>query len=184
VTTKRKQTHDEEPVPMNDNPEFEQVTVRNLRPKDLDRVVDVDRRNTGRSRSEYFRVKLAQALSDTGIQVSLAAELDGQFAGFLLARVWYGEFGATEQNAVLDTIGVHPAYHGKGVGRALLRQLRENLLALGIRALRTEVSWNDQRLLSFFHHEGFAPAPRLCLDWPLAEARRTDQAREAARADG
>ncbi|MFY9341902.1 MAG: GNAT family N-acetyltransferase [Planctomycetota bacterium] len=169
---------------MTTSQEFDQVTVRNLRPKDLDRVVDVDRRNIGRSRGEYFRVKLAQALSDTGIQVSLAAEFDGQFAGFLLARVWYGEFGATEQNAVLDTIGVHPAYHGKGVGRALLRQLRENLLGLGIRSLRTEVSWNDQRLLAFFHHEGFVPAARLCLDLPLEQARANELAREAAAADG
>lgn len=169
---------------MNETQEFESVTVRHLRPRDLEAVVDVDRRNTGRSRAEYFRLKLAQALADTGIQVSLAAEIDGRFGGFLLARVWYGEFGATEQNAVLDTIGVHPWYHGRGVGRALLRQLRENLLALGIRSLRTEVSWADQRLLSFFHHEGFVPAPRLCLDLPLAAARTAEQLREAARTQG
>lgn len=163
--------------------QHDDVTVRNLRPRDLDRVVDVDRRNTGRARTGYFRVKLAQALADTGIQVSLAAEVDGAFAGFLLARVYYGEFGAAEQNAVLDTIGVHPSFHGRGVGHALLRQLRENLLALGIATLRTEVSWQDQRLLGFFHKEGFAPAARFCLDLALADARRTELRREAENAE-
>jgi ribosomal protein S18 acetylase RimI-like enzyme len=168
---------------MTTNLSSDDVLVRNLRPKDLDRVVDVDRRNAGRSRAKYFEVKLAQALADTGIQVSLAAELDGAFAGFLLARVYYGEFGATEQSAVLDTIGVHPAFQGRGVGQALLRQLRANLLALGIPTLRTEVAWQNQRLLSFFHREGFLPAPRLCLDLGLAQARTTDARREVERAE-
>jgi ribosomal protein S18 acetylase RimI-like enzyme len=163
--------------------EFEAVVVRNLRPKDLERVVDIDRRNTGRSRSQYFQVKLAQALADTGIQVSLAAELEGTFTGFLLARVYYGEFGAMERNAVLDSIAVHPGYHGRGVGRALLRQLRENLLALGIPTLRTEVAWQDQRLLAFFHSEGFAPAPRLCLDLELARARAAEARQDASRGE-
>ncbi len=164
--------------------EYDTVVVRNLRPRDLERVVDVDTRNTGRSRTQYFKVKLAQALADTGIQVSLAAELEGAFAGFLLARVYYGEFGATEQSASLDTIGVHPRFHGRGVGRAMLRQLRQNLMGLGIQVLRTEVSWQDQRLLQFFHREGFAPAKRLCLDLDLAGARNVESRREAATADG
>ena len=59
---------------------------------------------------------------------------------------------------------------------ALLDQLRTNLAALGIRALRTEVAWDDVKLLNFFHHEGFAPAARLVLetdpDSPAARQRR------------
>ncbi|HEX5053181.1 MAG TPA: GNAT family N-acetyltransferase [Planctomycetota bacterium] len=163
---------------MNPNDTCDTVQIRNLRPKDLDRVVDIDTRNTGRSRARYFEVKLAQALADTGIQVSLAAELDGRLVGFLLARVYYGEFGATERSAVLDTIGVHPRFHGRGIGRALLRQLRENLLGLGIPVLRTEVSWEDRSLLGFFHRESFVPAARFCLDLDLDRARNADARRE------
>jgi ribosomal protein S18 acetylase RimI-like enzyme len=159
------------------------VVVRNLRPRDLERVIDVDARNTGRKRTEYFKVKLAQALSDTGVQVSLAAEYDGQFAGFLLARVYYGEFGATEQTAVLDTIGVHPGMRGHGVGAALLRQLRQNLIGLGIEKLQTEVSWNDQTLLSFFHRSGFQPAPRIGLDLDLRACRQEEERRAAVSMD-
>lgn len=168
---------------MTQGSEFDPVLVRNLRPRDLDRVVDVDRRNTGREREQYFKVKLAQALADTGIQVSLAAELDGAFVGFLLARVYYGEFGAVDRSAVLDTIGVHPRFHGRGVGHALLRQLRANLAGLGIAALRTEVSWQDQALLTFFHREGFLPAPRLCLDLDLEAARKVESRGDVARAE-
>lgn len=161
---------------MSNDLENESVVVRRLRPNDLDAVIALDAKNTGRRREEYFKVKLAQALADTGIVISLAAEFDGHFAGFLLARVYYGEFGATQQVASLDTLDVHPEDRGKGIGRALLRQLRCNLLGLGIRQLQTEVSWDNQQLLHFFHREGLEPAARICLDWDLEEARRKDEA--------
>ena len=140
------------------------IVVRGLRPEDLEAVIALDAKNVGRPREEYFKVKLQQNLAETGIKVSLAAELDGGFAGFLLARVFYGEFGTLEPVAVLDTLGVHPNRQGQGVGTALIRQLNTNLLGLGVSRLQTEVGWDDQRLLHFFHHEGFRPAPRLCLD--------------------
>ncbi len=161
--------------------ETDNILVRGLHEADLESVIMLDSRITGRRREEFFRHKLSRALADTGIQVSLAAVVDRTFAGFLLARVYYGEFGATEQVAVLDTLGVHPAFAGRGVGRALLRQLLQNLQGLGIRALETEVSWEDQRLLSFFHHAGFRPAPRFCLDLDVEQAVQLEERREAAR---
>jgi ribosomal protein S18 acetylase RimI-like enzyme len=149
------------------------VVVRNLRPSDLEAVVQLDARNVGRRRDEFFKLKLKQALADTGITVSLAAERDGIFVGFLLARVFYGEFGVTERIAVMDVIDVHPDFRGHRVAHALLDQLRTNLLGLGIRTLRTEVGWDSHDLLGFFRHEGFIMAQRLCLDLdlPAAEAR-------------
>ncbi len=152
-------------------------TIRRLRPKDLEAVIALDAANVGRRREEYFKLKLAQNLAETGIEVSLAAEVDGAFAGFLLARVFYGEFGMTEPVAVLDTLAVHPRLQRHGVGDGLLRQLRTNLLGLGIRKLQTEVAWDDQQILQFFHREGFRPAPRLCLEQDLENARKRDEAR-------
>lgn len=147
------------------------VVVRNLRPSDLDAVILLDAKNIGRRRDEFFRLKLKQALADTGITVSLAAELDGVFVGFLLARVFYGEFGVTERVAVMDVIDVHPDFRGQHVGTALLDQLRTNLLALGIGVLRTEVGWESTELLGFFRREGFVMAQRVCLDLSLTARR-------------
>jgi GNAT superfamily N-acetyltransferase len=146
--------------------------VRALQSWDLDRVIAIDARIIGRRREEFFRHKLRQALADTGIEVSLAAEVEGACTGFLLARVHFGEFGRLEKVAVLDTIGVHPDFTGRGVGAALIDQLRTNLLALGIPRLQTEIGWDNPDLLAFFHHEGFQPAPRFCLDLDLEKTRR------------
>jgi GNAT superfamily N-acetyltransferase len=149
------------------------VVVRQLSPRDLEAVIALDAKATGRRREAYFKLKLKQALSDTGIQISLGAELEGLFVGFLLARVYYGEFGSLEPLAVLDTMGVHPDFGRRGVGAALIDQLRTNLLGLSIRTLSTEVSWDSPELLAFFHHEGFAPAARFCLDLNLEKTRKS-----------
>ena len=143
------------------------IVVRGLKPEDLDAVVAIDAKSTGRRREEYFRIKLKQNLTETGIKVSLAAEADGLFRGFLLARVYYGEFGNVEPVAVLDTLGVHPDVRGLGIGHALMEQLSINLAGLGVPTWRTEVAWDDMPLLAFFQRERFRPAARLCLELPV-----------------
>lgn len=144
-------------------------TVRRLRPSDLDRVVALDALATGRVRRDYFLHKLQTNLLDTSVEVSLGAEVDGILVGFLLARVWTGEFGVTEPVAVLDTIGVHPGFRRRRIGESMLDQLQTNLRGLNVATLRTEASWDDFVLLHFFQHRGFHPAPRVCLDLDLGQ---------------
>lgn len=147
----------------------DRIVVRGLKPEDLEPVIALDAKNTGRRREEYFKLKLEQNLAETGVQVSLAAELEGCFCGFLLARVYYGEFGAPEPVAVLDTLDVHPDFRRQGVGSSLMRQLRKNLEGLRVSRLQTEVSWDEPQLLGFFNGQGFRLANRLCLDLTLDE---------------
>jgi ribosomal protein S18 acetylase RimI-like enzyme len=151
----------------------DRVVVRRLRPDDLERVVRLDAKVVGRERAKYYELILERNLRETGIQVSLAAEVEREFAGFLLARAWYGEFGSLEPVAVLEAIAVHPHYRGQGVGTALIEQLATNLRALGLNRLRTAVDWPDLELLAFFHERGFAPAQTLLLERDLS-ARRPD----------
>ena len=154
-----------------DNPARDLVLIRNLRPDDIGPITAIDEAAVGRRRDRFLAIKMKQAFADTGIAVSLAAELDDHVVGFLLARLYYGEFGVVEPAAVLDVVGVHPDYRGRHVASALVDQLRTNLLGLGIRTLQTEVSWRNPELITFFQHEGFALAPRLCLDLDLARTR-------------
>jgi ribosomal protein S18 acetylase RimI-like enzyme len=154
-----------------ENPPRDDLFVRNLRPGDLGAVVDIDARSVGRRRDEFLALKLKQAFADTGIAISLAVEIDSHVVGFLLARVYYGEFGVMEPAAVLDVIGVHPDFRMRHVAAALIDQLRTNLAGLGIRRLQTEVQWDSPDLLSFFRREGFVLAQRVCLDLDLQGTR-------------
>jgi len=139
-----------------------EVVVRNLEPADLDRVVRIDELVTGSRRRGYFEKKVEEALS--GIRISLGAELDDHVVGFLLARLYYGEFGLPEPKAIIDTVGVDPDYGGRGVGRALFDQLETNLRGIGIEAIRTHVDWRYQPLIGWLAGRDFAPAPVITLE--------------------
>jgi len=143
------------------------VPVRTMRASDLEAVVSIDCAATGRRRPRYFGLMLERSLKQAALQVSLVAELDGGVVGFVVASLYYGEFGVVEPAASIDAISVHPDYRGRQVGKALMRQLRMNLGALQVTTLRTEVAWDDLELVSFFKREGFSPAARLCLECRL-----------------
>ena len=146
----------------------DRIPVRSMNANDLTALVEIDRRITGGERVKYFERKLADALTDSDVRVSLVAELDGVPVGFVMARVDLGEFGRVDTTAVLDTIGVHPDYQNRGVGRALISQLLTNLCTLRVENVRTEVDWNDRELLAYLDRCGFRPSQQLCFDRRLS----------------
>ncbi len=137
------------------------IDVRLLTLKDLDAVVRIDRNYTGRERAEYMRHALDETLRDSAIRVSLAGRVEGQMAGFIMARADLGDFGRAEPVAIIDTLGVDPGYHGKGVGHALLSQIFVNLAALHIERVETVVAHEHAELMAFFRGAGFAQGQRL-----------------------
>ncbi len=145
----------------------DRVPVRSLAETDLAGVTAIDRRLIGRERSDYLRRKFDEALKESGIRVSLAAELDGHIVGFVMARVDFGEFGLTEPEAVIDTIGVDPDYARRGVASALLSQLLANLRSLRVDSVRTEVDWDLLELIAFLGRRGFRPSQRLAFSRTL-----------------
>lgn len=138
------------------------IPVRAMKEGDLSAMIAIDRRTTGRDRSGYFEGKLEEALHESDVRVSLVAELEGGVVGFIMARVDFGEFGRFEPIAVMDTIGVDPDWHDRGVGRALLSQLLMNLATLRVERIRTDVAWRDRDLVGFLDRCGFLPAQQLC----------------------
>ena len=142
----------------------DRTPVRTMTDRDLAALIAIDRRITGRDRSAYFEEKLAEALHESDVRVSLVAERDGRPAGFIMARVDFGEFGRFEPTAVMDTIGVDPDARGEGIGRALLSQLLVNLATLRVERIRTEIDWRERELLAFLGRCGFRPSQQLCFE--------------------
>jgi predicted N-acetyltransferase YhbS len=139
----------------------EDPEVALLEEKDLEGVARIDRRHTGRDRRGYLCRTLREALADSAVRVSLAARVDGGVAGFLMARVDYGDFGRAEPVAVIDTVGVDPLRARQGIGRALLAQLFVNLRGLGVERVETVVAPASLDLTGFFVGAGFRPSERL-----------------------
>lgn len=141
----------------------DRTRVRSMQQDDLASVVRIDAKLTGHQRADYFTAKLQEVMSESGVRVSLIAEIDGLAAGFIMARVDFGEFGRAEATALIDTIGVNPDYSHSGIATALISQLLVNLQALHVERVATRVGWDNIDLLGFLSAKGFAPAQQLSL---------------------
>ncbi len=137
------------------------IPTRSMTADDLNHLIAIDRRITGMTRTAFFKRKVTEALEDSGIRVSLVAEIDGLPVGFIMARVDFGEFGRTESEAVIDTLGVNPGISHHHVGTAMMSQLLANLAILKVDRVRTEVNWDQFDLLGFLKACGFETAQRL-----------------------
>ena len=139
------------------------VDVRTLEAGDMNDIVRIDQRVTGRRREAYIRELVEEAMNDSAVRVSLVARVDGIAAGFVMARTDFGDFGRAEPVAVLDTIGVDPDYAHNGAAHAFLSQLFVNLDGLRVERVETVVARDNFELLGFFHHVGFEPSQQLSL---------------------
>lgn len=139
------------------------VAVRSLSREDLDAVVRIDRQATGRSRAAYYTAKLDEAMERGTLNTSLVAEVDAHVVGFVIARVYYGEFGVSEPVAIIDSLGVHTGFRRQHVGDALMQQLVMNLRAVHVDAVETLLDWDRHDLAQFLARHDFKPVPRLCL---------------------
>ena len=139
----------------------DRADVRTLRAEDLDGIVHIDQRVTGRRRESYIQHLVQEALTDSDVRVSLVARVDGIAAGFVAARTDFGDFGRAEPVAILDTIGVDPDYAHAGLGHALLSQLFVNLEGLRVERVETVAARENFGLLGFLYDIGFAPSQRL-----------------------
>jgi GNAT superfamily N-acetyltransferase len=132
-----------------------------LQDGDIEGIARLDRRLTGRDRRGYLCRTISEALADSAVRVSLCARIDGAAAGYLMARVDYGDFGRAEPAAIIDTVGIDPLRARQGIGRALLSQLFLNLRGLGVERVETVVAPRNLDLMGFFYSAGFGPSERL-----------------------
>lgn len=139
----------------------DRVDVRSMTMQDLDAIVRIDRDFVGQDRRAYIAARLAEALADAAIRISLTARIDDAVVGYLMARADHGDFGRTEPVAVIDTLGVDPGYAHRGIGQALLSQLFAHLGALRVERTETVVPQRELDLLGFLYAAGFGASPRL-----------------------
>ncbi len=85
---------------------------------------------------------------------SLAAEVNGNVAGYMISTTLYAGFGM-KKSAWIMAIGVHPDYMGQGIGLALAREICEIYKDEGVSHIYSSVRWDSTDVLSFFKKLGF-----------------------------
>lgn len=146
-----------------------QNRLRALKPEDLESVIEIDRRITGRVRRGFFEKRLEAAQSGADTFIVLATEENGTLTGYAIARFEGGEFGDERPVAILDSVGVDPDRQHAGLGALLMDGIARAMRKLGVRELRTQVNWTDQALIRFFAANGFTVTPRIVLERPAGQ---------------
>lgn len=140
-----------------------------IRPRtgaDLDRIVEIDTLVLGKSRPEYWEMKLELAEKRLPI-ASLMAEMDGKVVGFIMGDASGWEYGVPEHEGWIDTIGVDPAYQRRGVAGELLNEMVWHLKKVGGDTAYTLVNWREGGLLRLFEAVGFSKGEMINLELKL-----------------
>jgi ribosomal protein S18 acetylase RimI-like enzyme len=132
-------------------------------PSDLDRVVEIDIKVLGKSRPEYWEMKLELVGKRSQIS-STVAELDGKVIGFIIGGASRWEYGVPENIGWIDTIGVDPDYQRKGIAKILFTEMTNNLKKVGVDTIITFVNRRDPILLNFFNSLGFQKGDMINLE--------------------
>jgi predicted N-acetyltransferase YhbS len=137
-----------------------------MQDNDLDAVVKIDEKIMKSSRMEYYQLKFERLFkSNDYLPTSFVAEEEnGSVVGFLMGELYMGEFGIFQEVASLDTIGVDPSYHHKGIGKKLMNEFIDHLRQIGVTKINTLVNWNDSNLIRFFSANQFSPSKTISLE--------------------
>jgi len=138
-----------------------EIYVRYLEKGDLPSIVAMEERITGVARPQYWeqRIELSEAIRPHW--ASLVAEFDNRFVGFLFGRAGELEFGLPGTIAWVETIGVDPAFRGRGIARELIEQFISSAEDHGIKTIFTLVTSGNTEMQNFFSRQGFAQGKML-----------------------
>ena len=145
------------------------IKIRIMEVYDFNAVVRIDEKVFKAPRSDYYRLKFETLVqSPDHLPTSLVAEKeDGTVVGFVMGKLYIGEYGISDEKATLDTIGVDPDYQHKGIGQQLISEFIDHLRSLHVQKVDTLVDGNDSKLMHFFTENRFIPSKTINLERSL-----------------
>jgi GNAT superfamily N-acetyltransferase len=153
---------------MSDN-EAEKIHIRPAASSDLARVIELDERDTGQGKPDYWQDIFDRYVDgDRGQRYFLVAEQDDVVSGFIVGEIRAWEFGSTPSGWVF-AINVSPDIREQGIASQLFDAICECFKDVGIHTVRTMISRNDPLNLSFFRSQGLSAGPYIQLEMHLDE---------------
>jgi ribosomal protein S18 acetylase RimI-like enzyme len=131
------------------------IHIRSLDKSDLAAIVNMEERQTGVARPDYWdkRLEISEAIRPHW--ASLVAEFDNRVVGFILGRAGEHEFGLPGTVAWVEMIGVDPAYRRRGIAEELMEQFTTSAEDHGVKTIFTLIDPNRSELQHFFSQLGF-----------------------------
>lgn len=132
----------------------EKVIIREMRPEDLEGVLEIERVTKGDKRAVTY-APVPDSCIGGEVGSSVVAEAQDKIVGFVLGRV-VNSPTQLRNVAWIELVGVHPDYQRQGIGRKMLEAWKERCRKKGIKRVHIMLNWRDWKLLSFFESLGFS----------------------------
>jgi len=145
--------------------ETEQIKIRSAVEADLDRVTEIDVKNTGLEKAVYWRDMFNRYGGRDG-RFFLIAEHGGETCGFIIGEVRAWEFGSPPCGWIF-AIGVDPDARLKKTGSQLFAAICQRLKDSGVDQVRTMLARDDSLNMAFFRSQGMMGGPFIQLEMPL-----------------
>ena len=123
---------------------FDMLLIRKFRPSDLQRVYEIEARSFKDPYHPIFLINLYELYGDT----FLVAEEEGEVVGYVIAR-------KVNAKGHIIAIAVAPEHRCRGIGRALMLAVEEELRKRGIAELWLEVRVSNTRAIKFYKRLGY-----------------------------
>jgi ribosomal protein S18 acetylase RimI-like enzyme len=131
------------------------IHIRGLDKRDLAAIVNMEERQTGVARPDYWEKRLEISEAVRPHWASLVAEFDNRVVGFILGRAGEHEFGLPGTVAWVEMIGVDPVYRRRGIAEELIEQFVASAEDHGIKTIFTLIDPHKSELQHFFSRLGF-----------------------------
>lgn len=148
------------------------IVIRRATRADLEHLVDLDARITGRPKPEYwndlYERYATRRLEERFFLVAEQAEgADaGRIAGYVISEVRAWEFGS-EPCGWIFGFSVDPDLRLGGIGERLFQDVTGRIRATGVHTIRTMVSRENRLMMAFFRSEGMRAGPYIQLELEL-----------------
>jgi N-acetylglutamate synthase-like GNAT family acetyltransferase len=132
------------------------INIRRMTISDIDSIVALINKTTSVKTHGVYQDLIAYDLGGP-LDLSLAAEAEGQIVGLVIAHLEYIYVPLVEV-CLIHVIIVDPEYQRHNIGSALVRALSSHCHLKGINKIRALVRQGDDELQKFIEHLGFHPS--------------------------
>ncbi len=131
-----------------------ELKIRRITLNDAEDIQRIIRAISGDTSDIDFGKVINHNYGDEESKISIAAEINGRVAGFMISNILYAGFGL-DRSAWIVNLGVDPDLMGQGIGKKMAEEIFEIYRQRGIKHIYSSVMWDSIDLLSFFKTLGF-----------------------------
>jgi ribosomal-protein-alanine N-acetyltransferase len=131
------------------------VKIENVSVRLLDKLYEIEKHCF--DQEAFSKQQLAYLLTDNNA-IGLAARVNGEIAGFAIARV---DIGRTRPIGHILTVDIAPAYRRRGIAQKILHEIEAIFQERGIKESMLEVREDNVAALNLYQKLGYRKVSKL-----------------------